>query len=242
MMYWGYFQSFTICIFLPPLLLIMKLARRKGAREALQEAAARHCYISGAKIQQSRVRGWWQGHCWVGWRKKGKDEPAMLLVWENLKLVSGLSQPPVQSHHPTENIAFGILISLHYLSSLSIHLLYNSLWLEVVVHLGCLWILTNGVKLIQRLSTHFRFSLSTFPKQLCFGKSLQLNLLLKFLKITCKVRTPFRCFVLFTRKIKLIFPSLLLWMVLFCNTIDRKKVLSFKKMLFLLTSKGSLPQ
>lgn len=140
-----------------------------------------------------------------------------------------LSQPPVQLHHPTENAAFGILISLRYLSSLSIHLLYNSLWVEVVIHLECLWILINGVKLIQRLSTHLRSSLSLFREQFCSGKSLQLNLLLKFLKITCRVRTPFRCFVLFTRKIKLIFPSVLLWMGLFCNTINRKKVLSFKK-------------
>lgn len=142
-MYCGYFQSFTICIFLPPLLVVMKLAHRKGAREALQEEAARHCYFSRAKIQKSRVRGWQQGHCWVGWRKKGKDEQTMLLVRENLNLVS-LSQPSVQLHHPTENTAFRTLISLHYLSSLSIHLLYNSLWLEVVVHLECLWILING--------------------------------------------------------------------------------------------------
>lgn len=228
-MYWGYFQSFTICIFLPPLLLVMKLAHRKGAWEARQEEAARHCYISRAKIQKCRVRGWWQGHCWVGWKKKGKDEQTALLVQENLNLVSCLSEPPVQLHHPTENTAFGTLISLHYLSSSSIHLLYASLWLEVVVHLECLWILINGVKLIQRLSTRLRFSLSMFPEQFCFGKPLQLNLLLKFLKMTCKVRTPFCCFVLFTRKIKLIFPSLLLWMVLFSNTINRKKVLSFKK-------------
>ena len=127
MIYRGYFQSFTIRVCLPPLLLVMKLAHRKGAREALQEEAARHCYISRAKIQKSRVSGWRQGHCWVGWRKKGKDEQTTVLVRENLNLVSGLSQPPVQLHHPTENTAFGILISLQYLSSLSIHLLYNSL-------------------------------------------------------------------------------------------------------------------
>lgn len=188
----------------------MKLARRKGAWEALQEEVARHCYFSRAKIQKSRVRGWRQGHCWVGWRKKGKDEQCYLSgrIWTWWAV--SLSQPSVQLHHPTENTAFRTLIFLHYLSSLSIHLLYNSLWLEVVVHLERLWILINGVKLIQRLSTHLRFSLSTFPEQFCFGKSLQLNLLLKFLKITCKVRTPFCCLVLFTRKIELIFPSLLL--------------------------------
>lgn len=90
-MYWGYFQSFTICIFLPPLLVVMKLARRKGAWEALQEEVARHCYFSRAKIQKSRVRGWRQGHCWVGWRKKGKDEQTMLLVRENLNLMSSQS-------------------------------------------------------------------------------------------------------------------------------------------------------
>lgn len=35
-----------------------------SAREGLREAE-RHCYISRAKIQQSRLREWQQGHCWV---------------------------------------------------------------------------------------------------------------------------------------------------------------------------------
>ena len=208
----------------------------------LREEAARDWYISrAAKIPKSRVEGWRQGYCQAG--RRGKDERTLLLGRDTLNPVSGLSQPPVQLHHPAENTACGIPSSLRYLSPFSIHLLHNSLGLEATVHLERLWILINGVKPIHTLSTHRRVSLRVFPEQLCFGKSLQLNLQLKFLKITRKVRTPFHCFVLFTRKIKLIFPSLLLWMVLFCNTINRKKVFSFeKKMLFLLTSKGSLPQ
>lgn len=39
MMHRGYFQSFAICIFLLPLLLVVRLAGRKGAGEALQEEA-----------------------------------------------------------------------------------------------------------------------------------------------------------------------------------------------------------
>lgn len=154
----------------------------------------------------------------------------MSVVQENLNMVSPLSQPllpPPQLHHPTENTAFRTLISLHYLSSLSIHLFYYSLWTRVVLHLECLWILINWVKLIQRLSTYLKFSPGMFPEQFYFGKTLQLNLLLKFLKVTYKLRTPFRC--LLTKKIKLIFPSLLLWMALFCNTINRKRFYLLKK-------------
>lgn len=148
----------------------------------------------------------------------------MSLVQESLDL-----QPPTTTAPPNCKHSFWNPELIHDLSSLSAHLFYTSLWLEVAVRCECLWILVNGVKLIQRLSTHLRFSPSVFPEQFSFGKSLQLNLRLNFLKITCKVRTPFHCFVLFTRKIKLIFPSPLLWMVLFCNTINGEKVLSSKK-------------
>lgn len=75
----------------------------------------------------------------VGAERQGPaDEQTMPLVWEKTNTISGLSQPSVRLQHPPENTAFGILISLHYLSSLSIHLLYNSLRVEVLVHLECL--------------------------------------------------------------------------------------------------------
>lgn len=32
-----------------------------------------HCYISRAKIQQARVRGWQQGDCWVEGQRQTDD-------------------------------------------------------------------------------------------------------------------------------------------------------------------------
>lgn len=45
-----------------------EVGTREGARKGLREKAEMH-YISTAKIQQSRVRGWQQGHCWVEGRR-----------------------------------------------------------------------------------------------------------------------------------------------------------------------------
>lgn len=201
----------------------------KGCERRQKSTAA----LSRAKIQQSRVRRWQQGHCWV----EGQRWTDVSVV--HLNVMSCLLQPPSSPctiappnwKHSFQNadlIALLVFIK---------HSLYYSLWTRVVPHLECLWILINGVKLIPRLSTHFKFSPGMFPEQFYSEKPLQLNLLLKFLKITYKLRTTFRCLLLFTNKIKLIFPSLLLWMVLFCNAINRKKFYLLKKCFCFLPAK-----
>lgn len=94
-----------------------------GTRDSARGMAVRggrHCYTSRAKIQQSRVRRWQQGHCRVE-GQRWTDDVSCPGESEHGKLsLTSPLLPPVQLHHPTENTAFRMLISLHYLSSLSI--------------------------------------------------------------------------------------------------------------------------
>lgn len=75
----------------------MKLAHRKGAREVLREDAARHHYVSRAKIHKSRAMGDDKGITGrVGAERQGPaDKQTTLPVRENTSTISGLSQPSV---------------------------------------------------------------------------------------------------------------------------------------------------
>lgn len=232
---WGDFQSFTVCVLLPPLFLGVKLAH--GARGALRAEAARHGGISRARTPNTQGK--------VLPKRKGNPPAAgeqTTCPREPEPGERSLFTPPnncTTQHSPRNTDLTALLVFIKHAFVTQ----FSSLWLEVVVHLECLWILINGVRLIQRLSTHLRFSPKHVPRTVVFWEVTSAESPAKIPQDHLQNQnTFFHCFVLFTRKIGLIF--LLYCYEWFCSVIPLrgKRFYLLNKRLFLLTGKGSLPQ